>query len=391
MRPVPHHPAAARTRPPRLSWHRLAAMVVKEFIQMRRDRLTFAMMVGIPLIQLTLFGYAINSDPRHLPTAVLSADQSAFGRAIVAGLETSSFFRVTETAPDAATLDRLLAQGAVQFAVEIPVGFGRQLLRGERPALLVMADATDPSATGNAVGALERIVEGALAPLLEGPLASLARGPPPVEVRVHRRYNPETLTQYNIVPGLIGTILTMTMIIMTALAMTRERERGTMETLLAMPVRPVEVMAGKLAPFVLVGGIQVVVIVGAARLLFGVPMEGDPLALLAGLLVFIVANLAVGFLFSTVARNQLQAMQMSFFFFLPSILMSGFMFPFRGMPGWAQAVGEALPLTHFLRVLRGVMLKGSGFAEVWPEILPMLAFLLAAAVLAMARYRQTLD
>lgn len=391
MRPVPHHPVAARTRPPRLSWHRLAAMVVKEFIQMRRDRLTFAMMVGIPLIQLTLFGYAINSDPRHLPTAVLSADQSAFGRAIVAGLETSSFFRVTETAPDAATLDRLLAQGAVQFAVEIPVGFGRQLLRGERPALLVMADATDPSATGNAVGALERIVEGALAPLLEGPLASLARGPPPVEVRVHRRYNPETLTQYNIVPGLIGTILTMTMIIMTALAMTRERERGTMETLLAMPVRPVEVMAGKLAPFVLVGGIQVVVIVGAARLLFGVPMEGDPLALLAGLLVFIVANLAVGFLFSTVARNQLQAMQMSFFFFLPSILMSGFMFPFRGMPGWAQAVGEALPLTHFLRVLRGVMLKGSGFAEVWPEILPMLAFLLAAAVLAMARYRQTLD
>ncbi len=391
MRPVPHHPVAARTRPPRLSWHRLAAMVVKEFIQMRRDRLTFAMMVGIPLIQLTLFGYAINSDPRHLPTAVLSADQSAFGRAIVAGLETSSFFRVTETAPDAATLDRLLAQGAVQFAVEIPVGFGRQLLRGERPALLVMADATDPSATGNAVGALERIVEGALAPLLEGPLASLARGPPPVEVRVHRRYNPETLTQYNIVPGLIGTILTMTMIIMTALAMTRERERGTMETLLAMPVRPAEVMAGKLAPFVLVGGIQVVVIVGAARLLFGVPMEGDPLALLAGLLVFIVANLAVGFLFSTVARNQLQAMQMSFFFFLPSILMSGFMFPFRGMPGWAQAVGEALPLTHFLRVVRGVMLKGSGFAEVWPEILPMLAFLLAAAVLAMARYRQTLD
>lgn len=384
-------PVAARPRPPRLSWHRLVAMVVKEFIQMRRDRLTFAMMVGIPLIQLTLFGYAINSDPRHLPTAVLSADQSAFGRAIVAGLETSSFFRVTATAADAATLDRLLARGAVQFAVEIPAGFGRDLIRGERPALLVMADATDPSATGNAVAALERIVEGALAPLLEGPLASRARGPPPVELRVHRRYNPETLTQYNIVPGLIGTILTMTMIIMTALAMTRERERGTMETLLAMPVRPVEVMAGKLAPLVLVGGIQVLVIVGAARLLFGVPMEGDPLALLAGLMVFIVANLAVGFLFSTVARNQLQAMQMSFFFFLPSILMSGFMFPFRGMPGWAQVVGEALPLTHFLRVVRGVMLKGSGFAETWPEMLPMLGFLLAAAVLAMARYRQTLD
>ena len=375
----------------RISWHRLVAVVVKEFIQMRRDRLTFAMMVGIPLIQLTLFGYAINSDPRHLPTAVLSQDHSAFSRAIVAGLQTSSYFRLVPPPPDAAALDRMLALGEVQFAVEIPTGFGRDLLRGERPALLVMADATDPSATGNAVGALERIVEGALAPLLDGPLAPLSRGPAAVELRVQRRYNPETLTQYNIVPGLMGTILTMTMIIMTALAMTRERERGTMENLLAMPVRPVEVMLGKLAPFVLVGAIQVLVILAAARLLFAVPMEGEPSALLLGLLVFIVANLAVGFLFSTVARNQLQAMQMSFFFFLPSILMSGFMFPFRGMPDWAQAIGEVLPLTHFLRVVRGVMLKGSAMPEIWPEIWPMLAFLLAAAALAIARYRQTLD
>ena len=375
----------------RISWHRLVAVVVKEFIQMRRDRLTFAMMVGIPLIQLTLFGYAINSDPRHLPTAVLSQDHSAFSRAIVAGLQTSSYFRLVPPPPDAAALDRMLALGEVQFAVEIPTGFGRDLLRGERPALLVMADATDPSATGNAVGALERIVEGALAPLLDGPLAPLSRGPAAVELRVQRRYNPETLTQYNIVPGLMGTILTMTMIIMTALAMTRERERGTMENLLAMPVRPVEVMLGKLAPFVLVGAIQVLVILAAARLLFAVPMEGEPGALLLGLLVFIVANLAVGFLFSTVARNQLQAMQMSFFFFLPSILMSGFMFPFRGMPDWAQAIGEVLPLTHFLRVVRGVMLKGSAMPEIWPEIWPMLAFLLAASALAIARYRQTLD
>ena len=375
----------------RISWHRLVAVVVKEFIQMRRDRLTFAMMVGIPLIQLTLFGYAINSDPRHLPTAVLSQDHSAFSRAIVAGLQTSSYFRLVPPPPDAAALDRMLALGEVQFAVEIPTGFGRDLLRGERPALLVMADATDPSATGNAVGALERIVEGALAPLLDGPLAPLSRGPAAVELRVQRRYNPETLTQYNIVPGLMGTILTMTMIIMTALAMTRERERGTMENLLAMPVRPVEVMLGKLAPFVLVGAIQVLVILAAARLLFAVPMEGEPGALLLGLLVFIVANLAVGFLFSTVARNQLQAMQMSFFFFLPSILMSGFMFPFRGMPDWAQVIGEVLPLTHFLRVVRGVMLKGSAMPEIWPEIWPMLAFLLAASALAIARYRQTLD
>ncbi len=376
---------------PRFAWHRLVAVVVKEFIQMRRDRLTFAMMVGIPIIQLMLFGYAINADPRNLPVAVLSQDNSSFSRAIVAGMQTSTYFRVTVIARDAAELDRLLARGEVQFAVEIPSGFGRNLLRGDRPALLVMADATDPAATGNAVGALDRIVELSLAPLLDGPLASLQRGPGAVDLRVQRRYNPEGITQYNIVPGLMGTILTMTMIIMTALAMTRERERGTMENLLAMPVRPAEVMFGKLAPFVLVGGIQVAVILTAATTVFGVPMVGQPGVLAAGLLVFIIANLAVGFLFSTVARNQLQAMQMSFFFFLPSILMSGFMFPFRGMPEWAQVIGEALPLTHFLRVVRGVMLKGNGLADTWIDIWPMLVFLAAVSVLALARYRQTLD
>ena len=376
---------------PHLSWHRLVAMVVKEFIQMKRDRLTFAMLVGIPLIQLTLFGFAINSDPRYLPTAVLSADNTAFSRAILASLQTSNYFRVTEIAPDADALERAVALGRVQFAVEVPVGFGRDLLRGDRPGLLVIADATDPSATGPALGALDRLVQVALAPLLDGSLQPLAPVPSPVELRVQRRYNPEALTQFNIVPGLIGTILTMTMIIMTALAMTRERERGTMENLLAMPVRPLEVMIGKLAPFVLVGAIQVLVILGAARLIFAVPMVGNPAVLALGLLVFIVANLAVGFLFSTVARNQLQAMQMSFFFFLPSILMSGFMFPFRGMPVWAQTIGEALPLTHFLRIVRGVMLKGSGVAETWPEVLPMLGFLLVVSVLAIARYRQTLD
>ena len=376
---------------PHFAWHRLAAMVVKEFIQMRRDRLTFAMMVGIPIIQLTLFGYAINADPRNLPTAVLSQDNSSFSRAIVTALQTSTYFRVAAVAQDPEMLDRMLARGEVQFAVEIPTGFGRDLMRGDRPALLVMADATDPAATGNAAGALDRIVQSALTPLLDGPLAGLAQGQPPVDLRIQRRYNPEGLTQYNIVPGLMGTILTMTMIIMTALAVTRERERGTMENLLAMPVRPVEVMIGKLAPFILVGCIQVLVILTAATLLFHVPMVGDPLVLAAGLLVFIVANLAVGFLFSTVASNQLQAMQMSFFFFLPSILMSGFMFPFRGMPDWAQTIGEALPLTHVLRVVRGVMLKGNTMIDTWPDIWPMLAFLGAVSVLAVMRYRQTLD
>lgn len=376
---------------PRFSPARLVALVIKEFIQMKRDRLTFAMMVGIPLIQLTLFGFAINADPKHLPTAVLSQDNSEFSRAILSALQTSKYFALTRTLDSPEQADLLLDQGKVQFVVEIPTGFGTDLMRGERPALLVMADATDPAATGNAVGALQRIIDAVMIGTLTGPLATLAPAPGPVELRVHRRYNPEGLTQHNIVPGLMGTILTMTMIIMTALAVTRERERGTMENLLAMPVRPTEVMLGKLAPFILVGGVQVAVIMGAARLLFGVPMLGNPLALACGLMVFITANLAVGFLFSTLARNQLQAMQMSFFFFLPSILMSGFMFPFRGMPDWAQAVGEVLPLTHFLRVVRGVMLKGSGFPQVWPDLWPMAAFLLAVSVLAVKRYRQTLD
>lgn len=376
---------------PRISLARMGAMILKEFVQMKRDRLTFAMMVGIPIIQLMLFGYAINADPRQLPTAVLGYENGPASRAIVAGLQNSTYFRVTVLARDTAEVDRLLDRGQVQFAVEIPTTFERDFLRGERPALLVMADATDPAATGPSVGALQVIVDNALAPLLDGTLSGLAPSAPAAEVRIHRRYNPEGLTQYNIVPGLMGTILTMTMIIMTALAMTRERERGTMENLLAMPVRPIEVMVGKLTPFIAVGMVQVAVILTAARFLFHVPMAGNPAVLAVGLLVFIVANLAVGFLFSTVAKNQLQAMQMSFFFFLPSILMSGFMFPFRGMPAWAQAIGEALPLTHFLRVVRGVMLKGIGLADAWTDVWPMLVFLLAVSVLAMLRYRQTLD
>ncbi|GEO80109.1 ABC transporter permease [Pararhodospirillum oryzae] len=376
---------------PRFSFARLVAVLIKEFIQMKRDRLTFAMMIGIPVMQLLLFGFAINTDPKHLPTAVLAGDNSPFSRAIVSALQTSGYFRITTRTDDPATLERLLAGGVVQFAVEIPSTFAHDLRRGDRPALLVMADATDPAATGNALGALPRIVDDALAPLLEGALAARAPRPGAVEVRIQRRYNPEALSQNNVVPGLVGTILTMTMIIMTSLAVTRERERGTMETLLAMPVRPTEVMLGKLAPFILVGGLQVAVILLAARVLFDVPMIGSPLVLALGLVVFITANLAVGFLFSTLAHNQLQAMQMSFFFFLPSILMSGFMFPFRGMPDWAQVLGEVLPLTHFLRIVRGVMLKGNGLPEVWPDLWPLMAFLLAVSVIAVKRYRQTLD
>ena len=374
-----------------LSWRRFYAVLVKEFVQMRRDRLTFAMMVVIPIMQLVLFGYAINADPRALPTAVLIADDSPYARSFVAALENSGYFRIVRTLVTEVEAEHALARGDVQFVVSIPAGLARALERGERPAVLVEADAADPAATSNALATLLTLNQHVFDRDLGGPLAQLKAGPPPFEIRVHRRYNPEGITRYNIVPGLIGTILTMTMVMMTALAMTRERERGTMENLLATPVRPAEVMAGKIAPYILVGYVQVSIILIAARLLFDVPMVGSLTLLSVALVLFIAANLAVGFTFSTLARNQLQAMQMAFFFFLPSILLSGFMFPFRGMPTWAQWLGEALPLTHFLRILRGVLLKGNGWTDIAPEVWPIVAFLVAAAALALVRYRETLD
>jgi ABC-2 type transport system permease protein len=350
-----------------MSWHRFTAILVKEFVQMRRDRLTFAMMVGIPILQLILFGFAINSDPRALPTAVLSADSSVFSRTFLRAVENSGYFRVVQQVSTEREVEQLLAEGRVQFVIRVPENFSRKLVRGERPVLLVEADATDPAATSNALSALHTLNQTVLARDLSGSLAHLQNGPPPFEVRVHRRYNPEGVTQYNIVPGLIGTILTMTMVIMTSLAMTREHERGTMENLLATPARPIEVMAGKIIPYIIVGYIQVAIILAAAKLLFTVPVVGSVTLLSVVLVVFIAANLAVGFTFSTLAKNQLQAMQMAFFFFLPSILLSGFMFPFRGMPEWAQWLGEVLPLTHFLRILRGILLKGNGVAEIGPS------------------------
>ncbi len=370
---------------------RTFAIALKEVQQMLRDRLTFAMAVGVPILQLVLFGYAINTDPKGLPTAVVSQDTSPMARSVVAALQTSGYFRVVESGIAEARGDALLQSGDIQFLVVVPDDFGARIVRNERPTLLIAADATDPSASGNAIAALSQLGQTALSRDLRGPLASLAPPPPPFDVRVQRRYNPEGLTRYNIVPGLVGTILTMTMVMLTALAMTRERERGTMENLLATPVRPIEVMVGKILPYVVLGYVQLGVILGAAFLLFQVPMVGSVPLLLAMIGVFMLANLGVGFTFSTLARNQLQALQLTFFFFLPSMLLSGFMFPFRGMPGWAQALGEALPLTHFLRIVRGVMLKGSGVAGLLPELWPMLAFLVVAGGVALLRYRRTLD
>jgi len=374
-----------------LSWARWVGIIVKEFIQLRRDRLTFGMIVGIPIIQLVLFGFAINSDPKNLPTAVLAADNSTFGRSLVTALQNSGYFKVVKQIGSEAEADELLTRGEVQFVVTIPQDFSRKLVRGEKPVLLIEADATDPSATGNAVAALAGIGAGALARDLQGSLRYLAKAPDPLEIRVHRRYNPEGVTQYNIVPGLMGVILTMTMVLMTGLAMTRERERGTFENLLATPALPIEVMTGKIVPYILIGLIQVTLVLLGARFIFAVPMQGSLLLLYGVVLLFIAANLTLGITFSSIARNQLQAMQMTFFFFLPSMLLSGFMFPFRGMPDWAQVIGNLLPLTHFLVLVRGIMLKGNGIMVLWPQVWPILAFMLAVIAIGLRFYRSTLD
>jgi ABC-2 type transport system permease protein len=375
----------------RFSLTRLRALIVKEFIQMRRDRMTFAMMVGIPLFQLVLFGYAINADPKHLPAAVLVADHGPHGRSILMALRNSGYFDVVREVPSETEAHTALARGDVQFVINVPEDFSRKLLRGDRPVILVEADATDPGTTGSAVGSLATTVNMALHNDLKGPLAFLAAETPPVDLRVHSHYNPEAITQYNIVPGLMGVVLTMTMVLITGLAITRERESGTMENLLSMPTRPLEVLVGKIVPYIFVGYVQLALILLAARFLFQVPMAGSITLVLTVSFVFIVANLAVGITFSTIAENQRQAMQMGMFFFLPQILLSGFMFPFRGMPVWAQWLGEILPLTHFLRIVRGVLLKGNGFGDAVFHLWQIALFAVVVLAIGVKRYRQTLD
>jgi ABC-2 type transport system permease protein len=370
---------------------RILAVLVKEFKQLSRDRLTYAMILVLPIIQLMLFGYAINSDPRHLPTALLVQENSAFARSIAASLRNSGYFDLVAQVRSPSELDELLRRGEVQFAITIPGDFTRRVARGDSAQILVEADASDPSATGGAVAALAALPQQALAHDLKGALGPRGGAAAPFDVVVHRRYNPEAITAYNIVPGLLGVILSMTLVMMTALSVTREAERGTMEALLSTPVEPIEVMIGKLAPYVLVGITQTVIVLTLAAVLFQVPMAGGWGALALGVGLFIVGSLALGFLISTVARSQLQAMQMSFFYIMPSILLSGFMFPFRGMPVWAQTIGQAIPVTHFLRVIRGAMLKGEGLADMWPSLSALTAFVCVVTALAMVRYRRTLD
>ncbi|MGA8832003.1 MAG: ABC transporter permease [Desulfomonilaceae bacterium] len=375
----------------KFSLARFWAMVVKEFIQMRRDRLTFGMMVGIPLLQLILFGYAINSDPKQLPSAVLLADNGPQGRTLLYAIQNSGYFRFVRQVKTETEGREALARGEVQFVINIPENFSRDLLRGERPAILVEADATDPGTTSNAISSLTALLTTALQNDLKGPLDFLVGTSGPIDLRVHALYNPEVITQYNIVPGLLGVVLTMTMVMITALAITRERESGTMENLLSMPTRPVEVLVGKIIPYILVGYIQVTLILVAGYFLFGVPMIGSLTLLLTVTFLFIVANLAIGVTFSTIAENQRQAIQMAFFFFLPNILLSGFAFSFRGMPDWAQMIGELLPLTHFLRIVRGILLKGNGLADVVVDLWQIALFAIIALAFGAKRYRQTLD
>jgi len=375
----------------RFSFARTGAVLAKELIQLRRDRLTFGMLFGVPLMQLLLFGFAINFDPRGLPAAVSISDPGRFSNSIVAALRTSDYFSIEHATNSPAVARRLLEDGSVSFVIEIPANFSRDLIKGAKPQLLIEADASDPASASNAVGAISELVAAALRDDLTGPLAARAQKPAAFSVVVHRLYNPEGITQYNIVPGLLGVILTMTMVLMTSMALTRERERGTYENLLAMPTTPVEIMIGKIAPNIVIGFVQSVIVLLAAKLIFGVPMIGSFALLSVALILFIVANLAIGYTFSTLAQNQLQAMQMTVFFLLPSILLSGFAFPFRGMPVWAQWIGEVLPVTHFLRVVRGILLKGNGWVQIWPDIWPLILFLFVAVAVALARFRRTLD
>jgi ABC-2 type transport system permease protein len=368
---------------------RTMAMFIKEFLQLRRDRLSFAMIVFIPLVQLLLFGYAINTTPRNLPTAVLSYEESDLARSVLAALSNTSYFSVTRIAGSEAEMDHWLRSGDVLFGVEIPAGFERGVRRGDRPALLVAADASDPVAAGTALSALEGIVETALA--RDRGLPETIQSVPAFEIRQHRRYNPAAVTSLNIVPGLLGTILTMTMLIFTALSVTREAERGTMESLLSMPINPLEVMLGKIIPYIFIGFLQAALILLFAVTLFGVPVTGSMLLLALLSTLFIATNLSIGYTFSTIAENQLQAVQMSFMFFLPNILLSGFMFPFAGMPGWAQMIGELLPLTHYLRMVRGIMLKGATLYDLQIEALALFGLMLLAVAIALRRFRRTLD
>lgn len=373
------------------SLRRLMAIITKEAIQMRRDRITFAMMLGVPLMQLVLFGFAINNDPKGLPAALVTTSQDHYTRAMVSAMENTGYYRFDHVVASAEEADRLIKSGAVSFVVTVPSDFARRVQRGDHPQILIEADATDPSVASGAISTLGTVAAQALLREQSAEAQAAEQSTAALNVVVHQLYNPEGITQYNIVPGLLGVILQLTMVMMTSMALTRETERGTMENLLAMPASPLEIMLGKVLPFLVVGGVQVLVVLVAAKTLFGVPFVGSLWLLLVSILIFVLALVLLGYAFSTLARTQMQAMQLTFFFFLPSLLLSGFMFPFRGMPAWAQALGEVFPLTHFLRIIRAVMLKGADLQGVATPLGALMVFVAVYMVLALMRFRRTLD
>ncbi|MBI2736905.1 MAG: ABC transporter permease [Rhodospirillales bacterium] len=372
-------------------WVRLAAIVIKEIQGLRRDRLSFSLMLGLPILELLLFGYAINTDPHRLPTAVIAADQSALTRTVLTALGNTNYMDFTHRPATEAEANALLQSGEVQFVVRIPSDFTRRLIRGERTQVLIDADATDPMTISASMAHAGPAIEQALKHDLVGPLAAWSGREDAIELVLHRRYNPEGKSRLNIVPGLLAVILSGSMVLMTALAITRERELGTMETLLATPVRPIEVMIGKILPYFVVGALQTTMILALSWSLFDITIEGSLPLLVLGTALFIFANLAIGFTISTVTESQMQATQVSFFFLLPTILLSGFMFPFRGMPEWAQWLGEMMPATHYIRITRGVILKAAIFDDVDQEMAALIVIVLATAALAIGRYRMTLD
>ena len=371
-----------------LSFKRLRSLQRKEWIQVRRDPFTLRLIIALPIMQLVLFGYAINTNPKNLPTGVLAAEPSKYERTLVAALQNTGYYDIRTLRSEEAA-EKALAEGELLFVVNFPPNFDRTVDRGEQPAVLIDADATDPTAIGYATAALAGIVNA-----LNRDLPSIRQSQaaaPPFQFEVHARYNPEQLSVLSIVPGTICMVLSMSTLLITALSITRERERGTMENLMAMPVRPIEIMLAKIAPYILIGYIQVLLILAVSGFIFQLPVRGSLGLLLVALGLFVASNLALGLTFSTVATNQMQALQMAQFALLPAFLLSGLFTPFAGMPRWAQWIGEIFPATHAIRIVRGILLKGNGLTEILPELWPMALFTLVVVGVGAWLYRETLD
>ena len=367
---------------------RFGPMFRKEFIQMRRDRLTLGIMVGIPVIQLLLFGFAIQTDVRHIPTVVLDESRTPTSRDVIAAFQNTGNFRIVTHVDGRATLDAWIARGDAQAGIVIPQDFPRDLARGTTATIQVIVDASDPLSSQAALAAAAGVAQVRNLAILS---AAAHRNTLPLETRVRPRYNPGLRSPNYIVPGLVGVILTITLVLVTAMAIVRERERGTLEQLIVTPITKTELMLGKIAPYVGVGLVQMTTVLLLGRFVFDVPLTGNVVLLYGVAFVFIVASLALGLFVSTLVRTQQQAMQASFFFVLPNILLSGFMFPYAGMPQWAQWIGEFLPLTHYLRIVRAVMLKGATLPDLQYDTLALAGLMLIAMTIAVTRFRRTLD